>query len=65
MLFMGQEFLEFAAWNDGVNFALDFGRLSRFPGYVNLWRRLIQLRRNFDNNSRGLRGPNTGLAVCL
>ncbi len=61
MLFMGQEFLEFAAWNDSTAFALDYGRIGRVPGYVALWRRLIHLRRNFDNNTRGLRGGNTNV----
>lgn len=31
MLFMGQEFLEFARWNDSPSFALDFGRIG-LPG---------------------------------
>ena len=61
MLFMGQEFLEFATWNDGTSFAFDFGRIGRVPGYVDLWSRLIKLRRNFDNNTRGLRGGNTNV----
>ena len=61
MLFMGQEFLEFATWNDRPSFALDFGRIGRVPGYVDLWSRLIKLRRNFDNNTRGLRGGNTNV----
>ena len=61
MLFMGQEFLEFARWNDRTSFALDFGRIGRVPGYVDLWSRLIKLRRNFDNNTRGLRGGNTNV----
>ncbi len=61
MLFMGQEFLEFRTWNDGTQFTLDFGRIGRFPGHVALWRRLIELRRNFDDNTRGLRGSNTNV----
>jgi len=61
MLFMGQEFLEFARWTDGTSFALDFGRIGRLPGYFELWRRLIGLRRNFDDNTRGLRGGNTNV----
>lgn len=61
MLFMGQEFLEFQAWNDNLNFALDWGRIDRFAGMVDLHRRLIQLRRNWDNNTRGLRGANTNI----
>jgi 1,4-alpha-glucan branching enzyme len=61
MIFMGQEFLEFQPWNDGTNFALDFGRIGRQGGFVELYRRLIKLRRNFDNNTRGLRGGNTNV----
>jgi len=61
MLFMGQEFLEFQPWNDGTDFSLDFGRIGQFPGFVDLYARLIKLRRNFDNNSRGLRGGNTNV----
>src|SRR5581483_6175238 len=56
MIFMGQEFLDYKPWNDGVNFALDFSRVGTFGGFVDLYRRLIQLRRNWDNNTRGLRG---------
>jgi len=61
MLFMGQEFLEWSRWNDSTSFALDFGRIGRVPGYVDLWSRLIKLRRNFDDNTRGLRGGNTNV----
>ena len=61
MLFMGQEFLEFARWNDGTSFAFDFGRIGRMQGYVELWSRLIKLQQNFDNNTRGLRGGNTNV----
>jgi hypothetical protein len=35
--------------------------LGRFPDYVDLWSRLIKLRRNFDNHTRGLRGGNTNI----
>ena len=61
MIFMGQEFLEFRPWNDGKDFGLDFGRIGRQRGYVDLCARLIKLRRNFDNNTRGLRGGSTNL----
>lgn len=59
MIFMGQEFLEYAPWNDGLGYALDWNRVNAFKGIVELYRRLIQLRRNFDNNTRGLSGNNT------
>lgn len=61
MLFMGQEFLEYKPWNDHADFALDWDRTRRFSGMVELHRRLIKLRRNFDNNTRGLRGANTNV----
>jgi 1,4-alpha-glucan branching enzyme len=58
MLFMGQEFLEFKPWSDSLSFSLDWSRVDRFAGIVELHRRLIRLRRNWDNNTRGLRGSN-------
>lgn len=61
MLFMGQEFLEFNPWSDGLGFALDWSRIDRFAGMVELHRRLIHLRRNWDNNTRGLRGSNVNV----
>jgi 1,4-alpha-glucan branching enzyme len=61
MLFMGQEFLESKPWDDGLNFALDWSRVNRFSGMVDLHRRLIHLRRNWDNNTRGLRGANVNM----
>lgn len=59
MIFMGQEFLEYVPWSDASDFSLDWGRVDTFSGIVSLYRRLTQLRRNFDNNTRGLRGANT------
>ncbi len=61
MLFMGQEFLESKPWNDGTAFALDWNRIDRFSGMVELHRRLIRLRRNQDNNTRGLCGDNVNV----
>jgi 1,4-alpha-glucan branching enzyme len=61
MLFMGQEFLDYQPWNDGRGYALDFSRIGTFGQFVDLYRRLIRLRRNFDNNTRGLRGGNTNV----
>jgi 1,4-alpha-glucan branching enzyme len=61
MIFMGQEFLEFRPWSDGKDFALDFTRIGRHPGFVDLYARLVKLRRNFDDNTRGLRGGNTNV----
>jgi 1,4-alpha-glucan branching enzyme len=61
MLFMGQEFLESKPWNDGTAFALDWSRIDRFSGMVELHRRLIRVRRNQDNNTRGLCGDNVNV----
>lgn len=61
MLFMGQEFLEFQPFGVGVGQGLDLTRINTFTGFVDLYRRLIRLRRNFDNNTRGLRGSSTNV----
>lgn len=61
MIFMGQEFLAFKPWGDGTDFTLDFTRVGTFRGFVDLFTRLVKLRRNFDNNTRGLRGGNTNV----
>jgi 1,4-alpha-glucan branching enzyme len=61
MIFMGQEFLEYTPWDDALGHCLDWNRVNSFSGIVSLYRRLIQLRRNFDNNTRGLSGANTDL----
>lgn len=56
MIFQGQEFLEWLAWTDKT--ALDWEKKDILIGgkILNLYRDLIQLRRNWNNNSRGLRG---------
>ena len=56
MIFMGQEFLTWGAWSDGEQ--LDWSNADRFPGIIDLYRDLIHLRRNWYNNTRGLRGQN-------
>ncbi len=62
MIFMGQEFLEQKPWSDSdPTFALDWSRVSQFAGIVEAHRRLAQLRRNWDNNTRGLHGDSTEL----
>jgi 1,4-alpha-glucan branching enzyme len=55
MLFQGQEFLEDEWFRDEV--PLDWERVEKFAGIHNLYRHLIQLRRNFDGFSTGLMGP--------
>ena len=54
MIFQGQEFLEDEYFRDTV--PLDWPRLAQFAGIHLLYRDLIRLRRNWFNNTRGLRG---------
>jgi 1,4-alpha-glucan branching enzyme len=54
MIFQGQEFLEWATWTDRT--PLDWEKEKRFSGILALYRDLIRLRRNWYDNTRGLRG---------
>jgi 1,4-alpha-glucan branching enzyme len=54
MIFQGQEFLETAPFDDWI--ALDWSKSQHFSGISFLYRDLIRLRRNWHNNTRGLRG---------
>ena len=54
MIFQGQEFLEDGYFQDTV--PLDWARLQAFSGIHLLYRDLIRLRRNWFNQTRGLRG---------
>ena len=54
MLFQGQEFAE-DHWFEAERM-LDWEKLERFPGIHALYRDLIRLRRNWFDNTRGLRG---------
>lgn len=59
LMFQGQEFLEdgwFAAEDP-----LDWGKSTTYGGIINLYRDLIKLRRNWYNNTRGLRGGNVNV----
>jgi 1,4-alpha-glucan branching enzyme len=56
MIFQGQEFLEIATWTDRT--PLEWSREQRFGGILQLYRDLIRLRRNWFDNTRGLRGQN-------
>jgi 1,4-alpha-glucan branching enzyme len=61
MIFQGQEFLEWGTWADNpsipnINAILDWSKKVTFHGIFELYSRLIKLRRNFDNNTRGLTG---------
>jgi 1,4-alpha-glucan branching enzyme len=53
MIFQGQEFLEDGWFQDGKT--LDWSKSQMHSGIRNLYRDLIHLRRNWFNNTRGLR----------
>jgi 1,4-alpha-glucan branching enzyme len=59
MLFQGQEFMEWGAWSDGQ--PLDWRKLEWFRGIHDLYRDLIRLRRNWFDNTRGLRGQHVNV----
>jgi len=59
MLFQGQEFVEDRWFSDTD--PLDWSRCERFAGIVQLYRDLIRLRRNWFDNTRGLRGRSTNV----
>jgi len=59
MIFMGQEFLCGGWFDSGA--PLDWSNAARFPGITLLYRDLIRLRRNWFNNTRGLRGQSIHL----
>ncbi len=54
LLFEGQEFVEDGYFHDDD--PLDWAKAGWFQGIVRMHRDLIALRRNFANNTRGLRG---------
>ena len=54
MMFQGQEFLEDEWFHDQD--PIDWSKRDRFSGIVQMYRDMIQLRRNWYNNTRGLRG---------
>lgn len=58
MLFMGQEFLEYRPFPNygGYPDPIDWGRKDTYRGIWTLYRDMIWLRRNWYNNTRGLRG---------
>ena len=59
MIFMGQEFLSWGQFDDDKE--LDWSNAGKFPGIIQLYRDLIRLRRNWFNNTRGLRGQNVNV----
>lgn len=56
MIFMGQEMLEDGFWSDTD--PLDWAKATTYAGIVSLYRDLARLRRNWYNNTRGLRANN-------
>ncbi|WP_342375356.1 alpha-amylase family glycosyl hydrolase [Myxococcus stipitatus] len=59
MLFQGQEILEDGFFSDGD--PVDWAKLGTYGGIHDLYRDLIRLRRNWNNNTRGLRGGNVNV----
>ena len=57
MLFQGQEFLALGAFNDAE--PLEWQDVAARAGFVQLYRDLIGLRRNFGGHTRGLSGQHT------
>jgi 1,4-alpha-glucan branching enzyme len=57
MIFQGQEFLENGYFHLD-NVPLDWSKLATYPGIHLLYRDLIRLRRNWFNQTAGLRGQN-------
>lgn len=56
LIFQGQEFLEDGYFDDGD--PVDWSKLTTYGGINLLYRDLIRLRRDWFNNTRGLRGQN-------
>jgi 1,4-alpha-glucan branching enzyme len=59
MIFQGQEFLEWGSWSDSGT--LDWSKKDTFSGIWDLYQSLIRLRRNWYNNTRGLRGQHVNV----
>lgn len=55
MIFQGQEILEWIPFGDQ---RMDWNKYEQFRGIYHLYRDLIRLRRNWFDNTRGLRGTN-------
>jgi 1,4-alpha-glucan branching enzyme len=59
MIFEGQEFLEDGYFSDDD--PLDWSKTTTYSGILQLYKDLIKLRRNWYNNTRGLRGNNVNV----
>ncbi len=66
MIFMGQEFLEYRPFpNYGADpQPIDWSRKDTYNGIWTLYRDMIQLRRNWYNNTRGFRGQTSMYCPC-
>ncbi|CAF1273902.1 unnamed protein product [Adineta steineri] len=60
MLFQGQEFLEGGTWTDNketnADAMLDWNKVQKYGGILQMYRDLIKFRRNKENNTKGLTG---------
>jgi 1,4-alpha-glucan branching enzyme len=59
MIFMGEEFLSWGTWSDTT--PLNWPQAGTYSGIVDLYTQLFQLRRNWNNNTRGLQGSNINI----
>jgi 1,4-alpha-glucan branching enzyme len=59
MIFQGQEILEWTPFEDTSR--IDWNKYDTFRGIFTLYRDLIRLRRNWFNNTRGLRGEHMNI----
>ena len=59
MLWQGQELLETDFFHDEN--PLDWSRKEQFPGVFALYQRLARIRRNWENNTRGLMGQHVNV----
>jgi 1,4-alpha-glucan branching enzyme len=65
MIFQGQEVLEIRPFAlDPDDSPMDWDRCDRFRGIYNLYRDLIRLRRNWYNQTAGLRGHGVRVSHC-
>ncbi|MCG6133109.1 MAG: alpha-amylase family glycosyl hydrolase [Nostoc sp. LLA-1] len=59
MLFQGQEFLAWGSWSDHT--PIDWSQKDTYSGIWDMYQALIRLRRNWFNNTRGLRGQHVNV----
>ncbi len=61
MLFQGQEFVDNTPFPFGRDMGIDWSKATKFPGISKMVTDLIHLRRNWGNQSRGLRTNNVNV----